>query len=306
MRIFALDHNRIALAAEALAPAVRAEAYGGLIAVLRGGLYLAAHLAFATALPLHFLAYQRATREVCWRSPAPLAQRLLLCEDIAGQGDTLADCVDFLESCGHQVDVIVVCQDEASVRAPRWSLFNAGEPGARFLLPWERHQLNPETVRAAANTPDHALRKTAWDLDGVFVDDVESHHYRSDLATVLDHRDTLPLASYAPQPAAHEIIITGRPEGDAERTLAWCRRVGLGLRIVFRNDQRAWPTAGEVAEFKGRRALACGCTDYVESDASQATLMAQAFPELRVTWWNEGRPILVQAALLGAPTPLKP
>lgn len=295
MRATVLDYSQIALAAEALAPALRATGYDGLAAILRGGLHLAAHAAFATGLPLHFLSYSREKRQVTWHGPAPSGQRLLLCEDFAGRGHTLVDCEAFLVQSGFVVDALVVCADAVSRTQPRWSLFQTKVPGSRFLLPWERHCHNPEAP-AASTLADHQLRRTAWDLDGVFVQDVESHHYRSDLDAALDQRDLLSLASFAPAPASGDLIITGRPEGDAERTRQWCRRVGLDLRIIFRDDGHAWPSPDQVALWKGRRALAEGCTDYVESDAAQATLLATGFPELRICWWNEGQPTLLQAS----------
>jgi len=298
LRPFTLDHNQIALAAEALAPALRQSGYDGIAVILRGGIYLAAHVAFATGLPMHFLRYSRAERSVEWQGETPAAKRLLLCEDFAGQGHTLTDCEQFLVASGYAVETLVVCRDALSGSEPRWHLFSATSPGARFMLPWERHRLNPAIASAEADVPDHDWRRRAWDLDGIFVDDVESHHYRQDLPAALARRDTLPLADFAPRTQAGEIIITGRPESDAPRTLAWCARVGIRLRIEFRNDQRDWPTPGEVAGFKANRALGLGCTDYVESDAAQAALMAQSYPELRVTWWNEGRPVLLQAASL--------
>ncbi len=300
----ALDHNQIALAAEALAPALRQEGYRAIVAILRGGIYLAAHVAFATGLPLFFLRYTRSERRVEWQGSKPDPKRLLLCEDFAGRGHTLMDCERFLRAADHQVDTLVVCQDTLSCTKPRWHLFSTSNPQGRFVLPWERHRLNPEAADAAPHVPDHQLRRRAWDLDGIFVDDVESHHYRQDLPAALARRDGLPLALFAPQTQPGDVIITGRPASDAARTLEWCARVGLGLRVEFRDDQRAWPTPEEVARFKADRALALGCSDYVESDAAQAVLMAQSYPELRVTWWNAGRPALLQAAAVqGFPKP---
>lgn len=298
MRITVLDHSQIALAAEALAPALRAAGFDGLVAVLRGGLHLAAHAAFATGLPLHFLHYSRSVREVAWHGPAPAGMRILLCEDFAGRGHTLADCEAFLLQAGYAVQTVVICADALSATRPRWCLFETAQPGARFLLPWERHRLNPAAATATPATHDHLLRRTAWDLDGIFVADVEARHYLADLMAALAQRDTLPLAPGAPEVRDGDLIITGRPQGDAPRTLEWCQRVGLHLPVIFRDDQRPWPTPAEVASFKATRALAEGCTDYVESDAAQAALMAAAFPELRVCWWNEGRPALLQAAAL--------
>jgi hypothetical protein len=294
-----LDHSQIALRAEALAPALRQADYEAIVCVLRGGLHLAAHAAFATGLPLHFLRYSRDERGVAWQGPPPEARRLLLCEDFAGKGFTLLDCEAYLRHGGFQVETLVICVDALSASQPRWRLFQAAHPEERFLLPWERHRRNPLAADSAAGVADHTLRRTAWDLDGVFVADLEAHHYRNDLRAALSRRDTLPLAEFAPRPSPDELIITGRPESDAERTLEWCQRVGVQLRVIFRDDQRDWPTPEEVARFKADRALALGCTDYVESDATQAALMAQTYPQLRVTWWNEGRPALLQAALLG-------
>jgi hypoxanthine phosphoribosyltransferase len=295
-----LDHNHIALRLEALAPALRTEGYDALACILRGGAFLGVEAAFATGLPLHFIDYRRADREVRWRGEPPKGRRLLLCEDFAGSGHTLADCLRFVAGEGYLAETLVICVDHSSALPSRWALFESTEPGRRFVLPWERYRLNAPSVSDRPERPDHEHGRTAWDLDGIFVADVEAHHYRSDLNAALAHRDTLPLAPWAPLPEPEDVIVTGRPLSDAERTLAWCGAAGISLRVHFRDDGNPWPTAQEVAAFKAARALELGCTQYVESDAAQAAELAAQRPELTVIWWNEGRPQMLRAAPLAA------
>lgn len=298
LRNIYLDYNAIALRLDAMAGEIRAAGFDGLVIILRGGSFAGMHLAFLTGLPYHFLRYDRRSGRPDWIGPAPAGERMLLCEDFAGMGRTLIDCRAFLEGQGYRVATLVVCKDRLSASQPDYFCFETQATDARFLLPWERYRINPVTgatsqVDAAA---DHTYERTAWDLDGIFLDDLEAQRYQSDLAGVLALRDRLPPAPLAPRPAPQDLIITGRPVADRERTEAWLRRHGFAVPVVLRDDGEAAPAPEGVARWKGRRALELGCTHYVESDAAQALVMAALYPELRVSWWNQGRPLAVQAA----------
>lgn len=293
-----LDYNSIALRLDALAEEVRGAGFDALVIILRGGTFAGMHMAFLTNLPCYFLRYDRKRSTPEWVGPQPAPGRILLCEDFAGMGRTLIDCRRFLIDAGHEVSTLVVCKDRLSASEPDYCCFDNQDPGARFLLPWERYRINPATGHTSQvdAPPDHTFERTAWDLDGIFLPDLEPHHYDADLEATLCLRDNLEPAPNAPTPAVQDVVVTGRPVCDQERTVAWLRKHGIQAPVVFRDDQVDRPTAESVARWKGQRALELGCTHFVESDPAQALHMAARFPELRVIWWNNGTPMAVQAA----------
>lgn len=292
-----LDYNAIALRLDGLAPELCRAGFDGLVIILRGGTFAGMHMAFLTNLPCHFLRYDRKSATPEWVGPPPSPGRVLLCEDFAGMGQTLINCRRFLEDGGYRVATLVVCKDQLSASQPDYYCFESQESGARFLLPWERYRINPATGHTSQvdAPPDHEFERTAWDMDGVFLVDVDPRHYEEDLEAALCLRDETQPAPYAPKLAVQDLIITGRPVCDKERTLAWLQTHGFPAKVVFRDDDLSKPTTESVATWKGRRALELGCTHFVESDPGQALHMAARYPELRVIWWNQGSPLVVQA-----------
>lgn len=292
-----LDYNAISLRAESLATEIKSANFEGLVIILRGGSFAGIHLAFITGLPYYFLRYDRLTTTPEWVGNLPTEKRLLLCEDFAGMGQTLINSKKFLTDQGYDVSTFVVCKDRLSASVPDYYCFDLQESNARFVLPWERYRLNSEAVNASVTNRklDHEYERTAWDMDGVFLDDIESHHYHNDLEATLSLRDQYPLADYAPTPGLHDMIITGRPIIDKERTEEWLRKHGIEIPVVFRDNGIEFPTAESVARWKGQRAIELGFTHYVESDSDQALFMASCYPELRVIWWNKGNPIHLNA-----------
>lgn len=298
LRNLYLDYNAIALRLDALAEEVRRAGFDALVMILRGGTFAGMHMAFLTSLPYHFLRYDRKRAVAEWVGSPPAAGRVLLCEDFAGMGRTLIDCHRFLTDTGYAVSTLVVCKDHLSASEPDYWCYDNQDRGARFLLPWERYRINPKTgdTSQVDAPPDHQFERTAWDLDGVFLADVESRCYGTDLEGALCLRDGAPPAPFAPSLSADDVVITGRPLCDKDRTEAWLQKHGIGAPVVFRDDGVAEPTAESVARWKGRRALELGCTHFVESDPGQALHLASLYPELRVRWWNAGSPLAVQAA----------
>ncbi|MCL6454718.1 MAG: phosphoribosyltransferase domain-containing protein [Alicyclobacillus sp.] len=295
MRHVYLDYNSIALKLDALAGEVARAGFQGLVAILRGGSFPGVHLAFLTELPVYFLRYDRALAQAEWCGPAPAAgQQLLLCEDFAGSGRTLIDCRQFLADRGYRVSTLVVCQDRLSASVPDYSCFDFRSQQVRVILPWERHRLNP-AVDSILLPHDSDYEKVAWDMDGVFLEDVDGALYAQDLERALSLRDEMAPAVYAPQVLPGDCIVTGRPVEDEARTRAWLQAHGFDVPVYFRDDGVAHPTAASTGGWKAAKALEMGCTHFVESDAAQAIAVAAAAPELRVVWWNAGHPMLVQA-----------
>jgi hypothetical protein len=293
-----LDYNAIALRLDALAGEIRSGGFGALVIILRGGSFAGLHLSFLTGLPCHFLKYDRLNSAPQWVGETPKQGRLLLCEDFAGMGRTLVNSQNFLVERGYDVCTFTVCRDRLSASVPDYCSFDARDQAVQFLLPWERYRINPAAgaVSLVAAPPDHEYERTAWDLDGVFLYDLEPESYAGDLESTLSERDKAPLAPFVPTPAPQDAIITGRPVMDTDRTLAWLRRNQIDLPVVLREDGDDAPTALRVAAWKGGRAVELGFTHFVESDSIQAIHIAALYPELRVTWWNHGAPIALQAA----------
>ncbi|SDN32939.1 hypothetical protein SAMN04487897_102526 [Paenibacillus sp. yr247] len=92
-----------------------------------------------------------------------------------------------------------------------------------------------------------------------------------------------------------DVIVTGRPMMDEERTKLWMARYCIKTDVFLRDDQILYPPKKTTAEWKGKKALHLGCTRYVESEAQQAVHIAMLYPELQVVWWNAGEPVLIQA-----------
>src|SRR3546814_7720232 len=96
------DYQRVEATVMEFAPQWLTRNFEGFVAIARGGLVPATMAATALDLPLFGVAYSRARREVSWfTAQQPQAgARLLLVEDIAGRGTTLADCAAFLRGQG--------------------------------------------------------------------------------------------------------------------------------------------------------------------------------------------------------------
>jgi hypothetical protein len=233
---------------------------------------------------------------VNWVGSAPEQSNVLLCEDFAGSGKTLINCKQFLIDSGYKVATSVVCVDRLSASVPDYSCFWLQQEDARIILPWERYRLN-HAVDLGLGKMDLEFEKVGWDMDGVFLDDVASEHYAADLENALSMRDKLLPAAYAPEIIQEDIIITGRPSQDEERTRIWMlQHLRHELELHLRDDGVEKPTSQTTGEWKAKKALALGCTHYVESDAEQAVFVAALYPQLRVIWWNSGRPMLIQAS----------
>lgn len=119
-------------------PTLLEEAFSSIIGILRGGGPLALMVSHATGVEPAFLRYYRVDRSVIWDSSIPLpppGSKVLLCEDIAGTGHTLKDCLAFLQRRGLIVRVFTVGFDDLSGIRPDYGLDGRGY----FLqFPWER------------------------------------------------------------------------------------------------------------------------------------------------------------------------
>jgi hypoxanthine phosphoribosyltransferase len=296
--ILALTYDQIDQWIASLQSELASEEFTCAVGILRGGAPLALMVSHAVGVPTAFLRYERATRTVTWDSslPVPAAgSKVLVCEDIAGAGNTLDDCIAFLRGHGLNVRTLVAGFDDLSRIRPDYGL---DARGYFVLFPWERHAYTDgyrevwQTTRAGTHGAigeDHEFAVYAFDLDGILLPDVAPQHYETDLAAALAERDMLlPFDRLPPVDLARvKAIVTGRPEMDRARTLVWLARHGFDEpRLVMREPARHGDRPHEVAAHKAQAAIAMSCTHFVESDPVQAIHIAQRAPLMRVIWWD--------------------
>jgi len=283
---------------ESLQPALLAEGFAMAIGILRGGAPLALMVSHSAGAPVAFLRYDRASRTVAWDSTLsipPAGSKVLLCEDIAGRGFTLVDCLAFLEQHGLDVKTLTGAVDDLSRTQPDYAI---DARGYFALFPWERQAYTEryrddwarvEAGDAPAMADDHHYATYAIDLDGILLPDVPLARYDEDLAAALLERDALLPFEVLPGIDLKRVrtIITGRPEMDRARTQAWLERHGFGhMQLVMRTPGKHDESPAGAAAHKAAAALAGGVTHFVESDPVQALLIAQQAPLLRVIWWD--------------------
>ncbi|MEQ5843289.1 phosphoribosyltransferase [Paraburkholderia acidicola] len=287
---------------ESLQPELAAEKFTAAIGILRGGAPLALMASHVAGIPVAFLRCDRRSRHVTWDSTLPVpphGSKVLLCEDIAGRGFTLIDCIAFLEQHGLVVKTLTGTFDEESRIRPDYGL---DAVGYFSLFPWERlvsserhrddwlgtdDEPDIDPSDPASDNQQHATY--AIDLDGILLPDVPPAHYEADLAAALNERDAL--SPYEALPGIDRTrihaIVTGRPVFDRERTVAWLDRHGFGhLELVMRAPDAHDGTPAGTAAHKAAAALRCGVTHFIESDPAQALLIARQAPLLRVVWWD--------------------
>jgi hypoxanthine phosphoribosyltransferase len=296
--VLALTYDQIDRWIASLQPDLAGEGFTCAIGILRGGGPLALMVSHAIGAPAAFLRYERASRTVVWDSSIPIpaeGSKVLVCEDIAGAGHTLDDCIAFLRSRGLIVKTLVAAFDDLSRIRPDYGL---DARGYFVSFPWERHAYTDayrdawRTTLAGARGAigeDHEFAVYAIDLDGILLPDVAPAHYEADLAAALTERDALMPFERLPDIdlARAKAIVTGRPEMDRARTAAWLARHGFDRpRLVMRDPTRHGDAPHQVAAHKAQAAVALACTHFVESDPVQALHIARIAPLLRVMWWD--------------------
>lgn len=294
---FSFDYPAVAHTIDQWVPEWRRIGFAGVVAVARGGLIAGVMAATALSVPLYALQYRRASREVGWftRNTPAAGERLLLIDDIAGNGSTLTDCREFLGR-DFEVEVCSLVSDELSRIEPRWSV-KLGQ-GLRPWFPWEREAITAafDETGNLPTLPEYAYASWAIDLDGVLLPDVPDEHYASDLQAALTFRDTLlPSATLPPLDLPTVTIITGRPEMDRVRTREWLDRHGFHGKLVMR-DEHQFPVE-LTPEYKAYQ-LHAGChTHFLESCPRQAIRIGQSAPVAKVYWWvGDGSVYLVRAS----------
>lgn len=294
---FPYDYTRIEQLVASYIPSWRQQEFCGVVAVARGGLIPAVMISAALDIPLHAVAYDRASRTVSWYSATrPAAgSHVLLVEDIAGRGHTLADSLDFLQA--HQVvaRIFTLAYDTESRITPEFGV--KIQPGYRAWFPWERESIT-DAYGATANQPaerEYTYASWAIDLDGVLLADLPEQSYLEALDDTLRTRDTLPPNTCLPDLDLEQVtIITGRPEQDRARTQQWLTCHGFHGPLVMRDP--AIHDVSQTAQHKSQALLQRRHTHFVESDVEQALEIAQRTRIARVFWWNGHHALLVHAS----------
>ncbi|MGF6853433.1 phosphoribosyltransferase [Paraburkholderia sp. CI3] len=283
---------------ESLQPVLLAERFAMALGILRGGAPLALMVSHAVGAPVAFLRYDRQTRAVAWDSTLPIppaGSKVLLCEDIAGRGFTLVDCIAFLQAHRLEVKTLTAAVDDLSRAQPDYAI---DARGYFALFPWERQAYTEryrddwarvEAGAAPTMANDHEYAAYAIDLDGILLPDVPLARYDEDLAAALAERDALLPFEVLPGIDLQQVrtIITGRPEMDRARTEAWLARHGFAhMQLAMRTSGLHDDSPAGAAAHKASAALRAGVTHFVESDPVQALLIAQQAPLLRVIWWD--------------------
>jgi hypoxanthine phosphoribosyltransferase len=299
-----LGYSQISQWIDSLGGALRAEGFVAIVAVLRGGLFPAQCAAFATGAPLSFVRYDRSRQRASWHGDAPANGRLLLCEDVAGHGHTLAKCRALVRRTHPDHRILAIVSDELSRIKPDWSMHR---PNVQSVLPWEREVVSPQFRqdywhRDGAHgyhpmQPDHCYRRWGIDLDGVLCADLPAAQYACDMQGTLTARDALPRAPKAPDLlAAQHLIVTGRSQVDHDRTRAWLDSRGyVGIEVHLRDAAIHNHDDHSVACHKAATAERLGITDFLESCPHQAVLISARAPQIRVFWWRSGDPVLISA-----------
>lgn len=264
-------------------PRIDARGYARIAAITRGGLYAGAMLSQFTGVALSVASFDRATRAVRCElgAPAHHGQRLLIVDDIAGLGHTLSSTVTHFEQLGWQVDTFVLAWDDLSRLVPSYGM---RLKGSRPVFPWERGIVS-DSLQADRTSADRDVWRVAFDLDGVFLDDVPSPMYVQDLARALAQRDALPAYAYQPSQWRNDgqgLIVSARLKSEQAQTEAWLKRHGLATaQVVLREN-----VAIDPAEHKATAIVVHGIAEFIESEREQAQAIARLVPYC-VVWHYE-------------------
>ncbi len=293
---FSYDYARIETVVSGFVPAWRRTGFDAVVAIARGGLVPAVMAATDLCLPLHAVSYDRSRRVVSWytSSRPPASSRVLLVEDVAGRGTTLADSLDFLRRQGYCVFVFTLAYDAESRVRPDYGLEMPA--GFRAWFPWERTSITAafDARPHASDIAEYEFASWAIDLDGVLLMDLPEEQYAQALHDTLAQRDLLPPSETLPSLDLSQVtIITGRPEQDRQRTQVWLDRHGFHGSLIMRDESRH--TTAQTAEHKAQALLSRCHTHFIESCPMQALTIAQQAKVARIIWWNGGKALLVYA-----------
>lgn len=276
---YTVTYERLDQWVYSLQPALLQHDFACVVGVLRGGGPLALMVSHTTGAPVAFLRYDRSLGHVAWDSSIPLpvpGATVLLCEDIAGMGDTFVDCIEFLRARGLRIVTMTVGFDERSRIRPDYGM-DLG--GAAIHFPWERHACTVGLRNAHRGArqglrkrPDHAYERYAFDLDGVL----------RDAKTYDGHEDMLDLARERAR-----VVISTRVEVARAQTTRWLRDHGItDVDLVMRDPMRYDLSGAKLIAYKVDALDRHRCTHMIEADPTQSIAIAGRLPLLRTVWWD--------------------
>lgn len=297
----ALTYEQIDLWVASLQPALVAAGFACAIGVLRGGAPLALMVSHAAGVPVVFLRYDRASRLAQWDSSLPIPPRgskVLVCEDIAGMGHTLADCIGFLRAQGLEIRTLTAAFDDLSRIRPDYAI---DARGYRVLLPWERHAHTDDFQAALRDTPagshrrlaeDHTFAAYALDVDVLAaLDDVPG----GPATTAGASAQTSALGQrvfdrFGFGPERTKLLTSAQSEAHRGAAAAWLAARGWsGPRLVMGAREAGETNPAALARRNAEAALAAACTHFITADPTQAILIARCAPLVRVVWWDAQR-----------------
>ena len=283
-----LDYAQIDRMMQALLPAAAEWRPELVVGIARGGIVPATMAATGLCLPLALLSFDRASQTVAWIGLPPPPARILLVDDCASTGETLAKVRASLLAEPRQVLTLAVVHDpEVSAYSPDLS-----HPLTQlWRFPWERGEATPlarqRRQAGAPRLPGDEQSYFGVDLDGIFLADMPAADYAADLQATLAARDAMNRFEVLPRFALDRAtIITGRPESDRLRTQAWLNRHGFGHIPLEMRPADCPDHLAAVIRYKAGVATRLGCTHYIESQAQQAIGIAAQAAQLTVSWWN--------------------
>lgn len=295
--ILPLTYEQLGQWIESLQPALRAENFAVIVGILRGGAPLALMASHVTGAPVAFLRYDRSTRAVTWDSTLPLPEpgsRVLLCEDIAGLGFTLTDCIAFLREHGLTVRTLTGAYDDLSRLRPDYSidadsfftLFPQERQSytERYRSSWSREGAETDALIAT----DREYATYAIDLDGIVPPDTPLAAEDDFDATVEEREALQPFRKFSGVETGRvRAVVTDRAEAERARVQKWLERQGFnGVELIMRGAGPHDASPSAQAAHKAEAAQRCGVTYFVEGDPLEAILIAQQAPLLHVVWWN--------------------
>jgi hypoxanthine phosphoribosyltransferase len=298
---FFTDYNWIERKVYAHAAELKALGITDIVGISRGGIFtafLAAQILDINGI--HLLNYDRRTRKAELQPCREIAQDavVLLCEDVAGDGHTLADCMGALKGKVETIHTLVVSHFNRSTVTPDFGYYSE----KICVFPWERHRINAQSHRDHKSggpiKADSDYFIYGADMDGIFLPDIPDLQYQQNLAAALIERaELMPYdASLFPTGFGEDwIIVSGRPSIDISVTQDWLRKHNISCRKVLLRDEAAIDFPAHVdhyvkseksAQSKIVHILAQGITHFYESDPLQAIIIAAEAPFVRVCWWN--------------------
>ncbi|TAF15377.1 MAG: hypothetical protein EAZ74_01985 [Alphaproteobacteria bacterium] len=300
---FFCDYNWIERKVLAWEQHLRTLGITDIVAIARGGIVPATMLCFALDLPkIHILNVDRAHNRLEEQYHRPLTPQsvVLLCEDVAGDGQTLVRCVQHLKQQAGKVYTLTIHHFDGSTMRPDFS----DDFGHRIgIFPWERFRVNPKMIdeyreHRRLSKSDSAYYRYGCDLDGVFLPDIDEaiyQHHLEDALAMRAHLLPYPANVLPPIDMSRAMIITGRPHCDREVTEQWLVTHQIAYQKLLMRDPEMYAIqpyddpahkAQQAANMKIFWIKEQHITHFFESDPLQATLIARALPYVRVMWWN--------------------